>query len=162
MGQMKSFIRLLIGVVIAVLVTAFVITNYSWVFSKRVHGKIVAVKRVTDPTAILGSKITAEQLHSYSVLIQADDGKLYTSSSEDRQWEVAAAGYCVEALLYRYPPWDLKNAGTFYNARLVGLNLCDGQAAPSTPQMPPPVTAPQEQSQPPVPEPGPAPSPSSR
>lgn len=133
MKQMKTFVRLLIGVVLAVVVTIFVVTNYSWVFAKKVHGKILNVKRVTDPSAIISSKVTAEQLHSYSVLIQANDGKLYTSSSEDRQWEVANAGYCVEALLYRYPPWDLKNAGSFFNARLVQLSVCEGETAPPTP-----------------------------
>lgn len=141
MNQMKTTIRLLIGVVIAVFATFFVVTNYSWVFSKNVKGKILGVKRVTDPTAILGSKVTAEQLHSYSVLIQAEDGELFTASSEDRQWEVATAGYCVEAKLYRYPPWDLKNSGTFFNARLLKLKVCDGQGAPATPP-PAPAAAP--------------------
>lgn len=140
MKQMKTFVRLVVGMAIAVIVTVFVFTNYSWVFSKRIHGKILNVKRVTDPTAILSSKVTAEQLHSYSVLIQGDDKKLYTASSEDRQWEVATAGYCVEALLYRYPPWDLDRAGTFFNARLMELSVCDGQPVPVPPSPPPAPT----------------------
>lgn len=128
---MKSFVRLLVVVAVVVVAGGFVVTNYSWVFAKRVKGKILDVKRVTDPTAIISSKITAEQLHSYSVLIEGDDGKLYTASTEDRQWEVAAKGYCVEALLYRYPPWDFDRANTFFNARLVELSRCDGQALPN-------------------------------
>ena len=133
MKQMKTFIQLLVGVAVVVVLGGFMVANYSWVFAKRVKGKILDVQRVTDPSAFLGSKATAEQMHSYSVLIQSHDGRLYTSSSEDRQWQVASKGYCVEALLYRYPPWELKNAGTFFNARLVELHLCDGQPAPTNP-----------------------------
>lgn len=139
MKQVKSFVWLLLAVVVLVGGGAFMVSNYSWVFSKRVKGKILAVKRVTEPTAILGSKITAEQLHSYSVLIQGDDGELHQASSEDRQWEVATAGYCAEALFYRYPFWDLKNAGTFFNARLLKLVMCDGQAVPANPAGQPPA-----------------------
>ncbi len=143
MKQMKTFMRVLIVVAILLAVGGFLVANYSYVFAKRVKGKILDVQRVTDPSAFLGSKATAEQMHSYSVLIQGDDGRLYTASSEDRQWQVASKGYCVEALLYRYPPWDFKSANTFFNARLVELRLCDGQTAPSSPaQLPGQTPAP--------------------
>lgn len=133
MKQMKNVIFVLIGFVVLLIVGGFMVSNYSYVFAKRVKGKILDVQRVTDPSAFLGSKATAEQMHSYSVLIQGDDGRLYTSSSEDRQWQVATKGYCVEALLYRYPPWDFKSANTFFNARLVELFLCAGETAPANP-----------------------------
>ncbi len=147
MKQVRSVVRILVGMVVVLGVGAFVVVNYSWVFSKRVKGKIVDVQRVTDPSAVLGGqRVTAEQLHSYSVLIEGEDHRLYTSSSEDRQWQVAAKGYCVEALLYRYPPWDLKNAGTFFNARLVELKVCDGQSAVAAPpvEVPPPPANPSD------------------
>ena len=119
-------------------VGVFLVKYYPWVFSKRVKGEIMDVQRVTNPTAIISGKVTDAQIHSYSVLIKAEDGKLYTASSEDRQWQVASKGYCVEALLYRYPPWDLEKAGTFFNARIMELKECPGKegqapAAPGTP-----------------------------
>ncbi len=151
MKQVKNFALLIIGIALLVGVGIFIVANYSWVFAKTVNGKIVEVRRVTNPTAILGSKITQEQLHSYAVLIEGEDGRLYTASSEDRQWEVAGKGYCVRALLYRYPPWDFERANTFFNARLKELRQCDGQ----TPALPPPA-APESPA-----APAPAPSPDS-
>ncbi|NJL24986.1 MAG: hypothetical protein HC902_07305 [Calothrix sp. SM1_5_4] len=118
--------------------------NYSWVFAKKVRGRIVNVERVTDPSAIISARVSDAQLHSYAILIQGDDGKLYTASADDRKWQVAKKGYCVEALLYRYPPWDLDKANTFFNARLDELSLCPGETEP------PPDT--------PTPKPSPRPS----
>lgn len=125
-----KFVKILVIALILVGGTAFVVSNWSWVFAKRVKGRILEVERVTDPTAILGSRLTPEQMHSYAILIEGDDGKLYTASSEDRQWQVAKKGYCVDALLYRYPPWNLDKANTFFNARLDGLSRCNGEEKP--------------------------------
>ncbi len=136
MQQMKVLIRLVIVVAIVLVVGGFVVAKYSWVFSKKVEGKILNVQRVTDPSAFLGSKAIAEQMHSYAILIQGHDGRLYTASSEDRQWQVASPGYCVKALLYRYPFWDLERANTFFNARVEELHLCPGETVP------PPAVAP--------------------
>lgn len=156
MKQLKSFMWILLTVVLVVGGGSFLMANYSWVFSKRVKGKIIAVKRVTEPTAILSAKVTAEQLHSYSVLIQSAEGELHQSSSEDRQWEVAAAGYCVEALFYRYPFWDLDRAGTFFNARLLKLSMCDGQPVPEAPKPPASSMEPPAPTEPPPGSPPPA------
>jgi hypothetical protein len=143
----RSVLALIGAVVITVGVGTFVIMKWSWVFSKRINGTIVSVERVTEPSAIFSSRATEQQIHSYSVLVRGNDGTLYTSSSEDRQWQVAKKGYCVEALLYRYPPWDLQRAGTFFNARLKRLYDCPnqprvGEDAVSQPiapsEMPPP------------------------
>lgn len=130
MGKIKGALKLLIGTTLLLVIGIFVITNWSWVFSKRVKGEILNVERVTDPQAIISSRTTQEQLHSYSILIKGEDGKLYTSSSEDRQWQVAKKGFCVEARLYRYPPWRLSLANTFYNARLLELSMCAGKPLP--------------------------------
>lgn len=110
-------------------IVAFAVSNYSWVFAKHVHGEIVAVERVTNPTAILGAQSDA-QIHSYAILIKGDDGKMYTASSEDRQWQVARKGYCADVLLYVYPPWNLGKGGTYFNARLDQIMLCPGKTEP--------------------------------
>lgn len=148
-----KFLRWFVLFVLLLASGAFVIANYSWVFAKRVRGRILNVERVTDPNAILSSRTTPEQLHSYAILIQGNDGRLYTSSSDDRKWQVAKKGYCVDALLYRYPPWDFEKANGFYNARLDELSLCPGETepppstepTPSPGRRPPPI---------PLPEPG--------
>lgn len=124
------FVRWLFVLLIVVGAGAFVIINYSWVFAKRVQGRIISVERVTETNAIISSRITPEQMHSYAILIQGDDGNLYTASSEDRKWQVVKTGYCVDTLLYRYPPWDLRNANTFFNARLDEIRLCPGETEP--------------------------------
>ncbi|MGE4131185.1 MAG: hypothetical protein AB7F86_06070 [Bdellovibrionales bacterium] len=130
MKQIKSVLWMFFAILIVAGIGTFVVTNYSYVFSKRVKGKILDVQRVTNPSAVFTSKVTDAQIHSYSILIQGDDGKLYTSSSDDRQWQVAGKGYCVEVLLYRYPPWNLEKGNTYYNARLEELSLCNGQPVP--------------------------------
>jgi hypothetical protein len=135
---LKSFVRYIFVAAVIVGAGAFVVTNYSWVFAKRVKGRIINVERVTDPSAIISARATDEQMHSYAILIQGDEGKLYTASSEDRKWQVAKKGYCVDTLLYRYPPWNFNKANTFFNARLDELSLCPGetQAPPSEPAAP--------------------------
>lgn len=139
MKAIGGFLKALILLVIVGGILAVVITNYAWVFSKRVKGEVVSVERVTAPTAILGNKVTEGQMYSYSVLIQGEDGKLYSSSSEDRQWAVVKKGYCVDALLYRYPPWEVSQGNTFFNARVEQIRICPGQTA--LPDAPAPAAA---------------------
>lgn len=131
MKQMKSLIKVIVGIVLVGAVGGFVINNWSWVFAKKIKGRILDVQRVTNPNAIITSRASEAQIHSYAVLIQGDDGKLYTASTEDRQWQVAQKGYCVTALLYRYPLWDFERANTFFNARLEQLEICPGEKAPT-------------------------------
>jgi hypothetical protein len=142
MTIVKSVVGWFVSVLCVVAIFAFVITNWSWVFAKRVHGEIINVERVTNPTAILG-KATDSQIHSYAMLIQNEaDGLLYTASSEDRQWQVAEKGYCVDATLYVYPPWNLEKSGTYFNARINQLFRCAGKDLPSANPLPatPPTT----------------------
>jgi hypothetical protein len=150
MSSFTGFLKILVIVAVLLVVGALVISNYEWVFSKRVTGKVLDVERVTDPTAVLGSRPTEAQMYSYSILIQGDDGTLYTSSSEDRQWQVVKKGYCVDALLFRYPPWHLDRANTFFNARVKAVRVCPGQTelpadtqGPAQPGQQPPAVAPQ-------------------
>lgn len=117
-------VRLLLFAIVCVAVLWFVVTNYSFVFSKKVKGQVVNVERVVEPTAILGRGLPAEQVYSYSVMIRAEDGTIYTSSSEDRQWAVVKKGYCVEARFYPYPPWDFEKGYTYHNARLLKVLDC--------------------------------------
>lgn len=135
----KSFVKYLILAALVVGALAFVVANYSWVFAKRVHGRIINVERVTDPNAIISGRVTEAQMHTYAILIQGEDGRLYTANSDNPRWEVAKKGYCVDTLLYRYPPWQLERANTFFNARLDELSLCPGESTPPTNDPAPPA-----------------------
>lgn len=121
---MMKWIRRLGFVIAIAAITTLVIMNYSWVFSKRVKGEVIEIERVTEPTAILGNKIKDEQIHSYAMAIRDEKGTIHTASGEDRQWSVVKKGYCVEALFYPYPPWDLDKGNTYFNARVLSMSDC--------------------------------------
>jgi hypothetical protein len=135
MKNMMTAIKILLVIAILTGAGIFVVNNWAWVFSKTVEGEIINVERVTEPTAILSARISDAQIHSYSILIKDKEGKLYTTSSEDPQWQIAKPGYCVRALLYRNPPWELNKAITFFNARIKELSECQG-GKPVTPVQP--------------------------
>ena len=123
-----------IGVFIFALVLAgslyFGVTYYSWIFAARVEGDVLEVARVTDPTAILGSNVTNEQMFSFSLMIRDKTGEIFTASSEDRQWQVIKKGCRIQAVLYRYPFWELNKGGTFFNARVDKVLSCPEAAPP--------------------------------
>lgn len=144
MKSFKAALKILVLILVLGLIAIVVVTNYAWVFSKRVKGEIVTVERVTESTAVLSNRVTDAQMHTYSILIRSEDGKLYTTSSEDSQWQVAKAGFCVEALLYRNPPWNLDKANTFFNARILQLNDCPGKTALAAPVESTPAPTPTE------------------
>ena len=129
--MMAKWLKRVLLVVIVAVITIFVVQNYSWVFSKRIKGEVIEIERVTEPTAILSNRVTEEQIHSYAMAIRDEHGEIHTASGEDRQWSVVKKGYCVEAMFYRYPPWDLARAGTFFNARVLSMRDCGkGGGAP--------------------------------
>lgn len=132
--MMMVWLKRLAVLLFLVGVSVFVIVNYSWVFSKRVKGEVIEIERVTEPTAILGNRIKEEQIHSFAMAIRDDKGVIHTASGEDRQWSVVKKGYCVEALFYRYPPWDLSKGDTFFNARVISMSDCrkPGESSPTT------------------------------
>ncbi len=129
MIMMVKWLKRSIFMAILIAVGVFVATNYAWVFAKKVRGEVIEIERITEQTAILGNRATEEQLHSYAMAIRDDQGVIHTASSEDRQWGIVKKGYCVEALFYRYPPWDLSKGGTFFNARMDSMRECKPGAA---------------------------------
>ncbi len=132
MQTVKKFI-FFVGVVVFLGFGAFAFTKYySWIFSHTVEGQIFQVERVTQPTMVVGSAVVASPaaMFSFAVAIRDKDGKIFTASSEDRQWAVAQKGLCVEAKFYPYPPWDLDKGGTYMNARLIGLKDCPQGLSP--------------------------------
>lgn len=124
-GAMKKTLFVIFGVVFLGIATFLVFAYYSYIFSKNVEGQISKVERVTNPTAVIGSDMSATQLFSFAVAIREKSGEIVTASSEDRQWAVAQEGHCVVAKLFPYPPWNLDKSGTYFGARLLRLYECD-------------------------------------
>lgn len=129
MDSLASFFKRLVFVALIIGLCAFAIIYYPWLFGKTVDGEIIEVERVTMPNAVIG-KVDKFQMHSFAVLIQDKTGQMFTSSSEDRRWEVAKKGMCVITLFYRHPPWQLQSAGAFYNARVQKIYRCPGKNYP--------------------------------
>jgi hypothetical protein len=123
---MKKVLGILLALVILFAASFATYKYYGYIFSKTVTGKILKVDRVSQPQAIIanGSAIPASQMFSFAVAIRDDKGEIHTASSEDRQWAVAQEGQCVEAKFFPYAPWELDQAGTFHNARLIRLFDC--------------------------------------
>lgn len=120
---------LIFGVIfglVAIVASVICVKYYEYVFARTIQGKIMQVERVSPPEAIItgGRPVPSDQLFSFAVAIRAESGEIFTSSSEDRQWAVAASGQCVEARLYPYAPWDLGKGGTYHGARLRRLFDC--------------------------------------
>lgn len=156
---MKTIARALRNLIIGLCLFGIVYSvfaNWSFVFSKTVRGEVMEVERVIQPTAMLGANMTAEQMFSYAVLVRAENGEIFSSSSVDRQWAVIHKGYCVEARLYPYPPWDIDKADTYFNARLVKvLSDCTHALPTASPAASPtasavPVTTPSPFAAPPA------------
>ncbi len=96
-------------------------------------GVIVKVERVQLNVALMqmqgdlpASQINP-QLYSFAVAIKEPTGEIVTASAEDRQWAVAEAGKCAEAVYYPYPPWKFEKANTYFGARLEKLMDCPQQ-----------------------------------
>lgn len=122
----KSLVVLILGGILYL-----VVQFYSYIFARTVVGRIDNVARVTGVTAMIGGArtLTESQLHMFSVSIRQPNGEMVTATSEDGQWAIAKAGLCVKAKYYPHPPWNLKQAGTYFNARLLSMADCMSRAA---------------------------------
>jgi hypothetical protein len=137
---MKALATRALIAVLLLAVIALLTMNYSFVFAKTVEGRIIGVDRVTQPAAVITSgQMSSAAMFSFAVAIEdAESKKVFTASSEDRQWGVAQHCARARAKFYPYPPWDLEKSGTYYNARLVELYDCkqQGVTQPAEPSAP--------------------------
>lgn len=131
MKMLTAFIKRTIGLVVVLGLFFILFQYYSYIFSRTVIGRIDNVARVTGVTAMIGGSrsLTEDQLHAFSVSIRQPNGEMLTATSVDGQWAIAKAGLCVKAKYYPHPPWDLKQAGTYFNARLLTMADCASKAA---------------------------------
>lgn len=130
MKTVNSVIKKMVLVLFVAGLLFLLVEYYSYIFSRTVIGRIDNVQRVTGVTAMFGNRpLTDSQLHMFSVSIRQPNGEMVTAISEDAQWAIARTGLCVKANYYPYPPWNLKQAGTYFNARLLTMVDCNSQAA---------------------------------
>ncbi len=131
-STMASTLRTVVLIVALVALGWSVANYYSYIFADTVDGIIIGNERVTQPSAILlgrtgtgkNAEDNAAQLYSFAIAIKDEKGEIYTASSEDRQWAVAAKGMCAQTKFFPYPPWVLDKSGTYFGARLVRLHDC--------------------------------------
>lgn len=113
-------------VLITVVLLYVVVRFYPYVFSRTIVGKVEAVERVQPGVTVNMNPgaVPNPGVFSFAIAVRTEDGTIFTASAEDRQWAVVQKGQCVEARLYRYPPWNLDKSGTWFNARLDRLFDC--------------------------------------
>lgn len=99
---------------------------YSFIMATEVAGVVTGVERVDANTLVAPDdpKVARNLLFSFAIAIQTPKGEIFSASSEDRQWAVVNKGNCVVAKFYPYPFWNLENAGTWFNARLLKIQEC--------------------------------------
>lgn len=124
---MKKFSWILLLVLVIVGGGFTFVNYYEYIMSKDVSGTVTGVQRLDTNTVIapydsMGNK---EQLFSFAVAVKSQDGEIFSASTEDRQWAIVETNFCVRARFYPYPFWDLKNSGTFHNARLLKIYDCN-------------------------------------
>ncbi len=131
---MKTFARSTLLILLLAITGYVVIKNWSFIFARKVEGRVYNIEKVNTPLALLGGgssptnaqsvQLQNQAMFSYAIAIRQKDGEIVTASSEDRQWSVVQKGQCVEAKYYVYPPWDFESSGTYFNARLLKLFDC--------------------------------------
>ena len=135
MSHVSRYLKFLLIVIVVCLLGYFFVAYYSFIFSRKVVGKIEKVEKVQLNVALMTSAGTAAQklnneMYSFAVAIRQADGEIVTSSATDRQWAVAQPGQCAVAIYYPFPPWQLYKTSTYYGATLEKLYDCQASAAP--------------------------------
>ena len=90
-----------------------IVTNYSLVFSKIIDGRVIALSQ------------TNSNIDEFVIAIRTPKREIFTTRSEDPQWALVQAGQCAKAKYFPYPPWNMKEYGTFFGARMLNLRECD-------------------------------------
>jgi hypothetical protein len=122
---------LLLGLGLWISTTSF----YTWAARKTVTGEVVSLANLT-PDALLRSRVNGQAggiTYSFALVIKADDGTIYSASSEDRQWAAVKEGYRVQATFFPYSPLSWTKQGTYHNARLRRVLSIPPTAGSSTP-----------------------------
>ncbi len=135
MNKFLSFARVSLGrllmAAVVVFLTWMVLGNWSFLFKKRIIGRIEKVERIMAPVAIVNNASDPINKENFSFSVAIKDLKtteIHVASSEDRKWGAVQPGNCVIAAFFPYPPWNFSRGMTDHNARLLRtFDHCDGQ-----------------------------------
>lgn len=129
---LKKFMYLVLLLVFFGVVGYLVVVNYSFLFSKKVEGQVIAVDRVTHSNMVMGNAVVkaSNVLHLFAVSVKNDKGEIFIGRSEDPQWSIVQKGNCVTAVYYPYPPWQLDKANTYFNVILKAMKECPAGTPP--------------------------------
>lgn len=129
MIRFKGLAKILVAIAVLFVIGSFLVSYYSFIFSRVVVGKVRSVERVTAPMAVTTQPNQNLNAQVFSFAIAIEDTKtneIVVASSEDRQWAAVQPGTCASARYYPYPPWQVEKSGTYHNARLLKLfTNCD-------------------------------------
>lgn len=103
-------ICLFIGVIVGAALIGY--RYYSYIFAKKIDGRVVAVSRVVS------------EVEGYVVAIQVAGQGILTARTDDPRWALVKIGQCAQAKFFPHPPWNLSDAGTFFRATLLLIRDC--------------------------------------
>lgn len=128
MKFLKSALIWITALAVIALASYIFVNYYGYIFKKKITGRIDRVERVQVNVALMqggpGDNKLSSELYSFAVAIKDDKGEIWTASSEDRQWAAVTPGLCAESEFFPYPPWNLQKSGTYHNARLTRMWVC--------------------------------------
>ena len=120
-----TLVELLVVLLVAVVGIAILFgivggAAYKYLYAENVTAKVTEIQNI-QPSAVVAD---AGVVFSSALMLTTKEGQMISTSSEDRQWFVVKQGQCVRAKLFKYAPWDLDKAGTYYGARMISIIPC--------------------------------------
>ena len=82
-------------------------------------GKVTDCQQLLNQAMVVsnGNK-TSSSVFSFSCDIQSGD-EIISFSSEDRKFATVHKGDVIQVVVFKYAPWDISKAGTYYDGRLI-------------------------------------------
>lgn len=104
-------------VIIATLLGAGSVIFYPMLHRYTATGTITGIAEM-KPNITIGQSVSGGQ-YSFAVDITTEEKKIVSFSSEDRKFATCEKGQKVKVAYFKYPPWNLSKAGTFYGGRML-------------------------------------------
>jgi len=114
----------IVGILAAIVLPSFNI--YGFMYSEEYTGELQSVNSaIPNGGAVMMSGVNSAIFSSAVMVKLKESGELLTFSTEDRQWATLVGeehkGKCVTFRVFPYAPWNLSNAGTYHNGRLLSV-----------------------------------------
>lgn len=123
-----TLVELLVAIIILFIALGVVVGSCSGCskifFKKEYAGKVTKVNHFNNGQAVVtgvlgkGTGFSSAAMFSCAIEISADN-EFINFSSEDRQFGTIAEGDSIRVAIFKYAPWNLDKAGTYYGGRLI-------------------------------------------